>query len=404
MKTTLAILALLVAVAGYSQPFPAPPSVVFSSKDTNNRISVLVPGPGNQKGTYVTPTLADFFKDVVFSVSSNDFNVVDGTLYSKGLAGGGTYTVTNINLNPFFAANPAFYTTNNRVLLASVPSFYRGIINGGFDYDSGISPPSIPVVQISKDGGASWFNATSTNVPVLVSLYSTSGHHSGATNLTVTAFVNAEKQGTTNDVTGQTLLVSQTADSRSVVNVTGAGQIAATAASQWANSSAVATVNFGGHDLQASSEWRVTFTNSAVAWKYLGSDVLKLSGPILSNTPPAFLSISKAGTNMTFVIQSLQIPTVQWSPRLESPSWSDLPSQVANYVNSSWTVTGPAPAATNAFFRCYVSGLASAPATLTMNGIIKGDGSGITFTNAAGKKFSIVVNTSTNGFTFVAQP
>ena len=36
-------------------------------------------------------------------------------------------------------------------------------------------------------------------------------------------------------------------------------------------------------------------------------------------------------------------------------------------------------------------------------GIFTGNGSGLTFTNAAGKSFRLIVNSSTNGFSFVAQ-
>ncbi len=355
MRTFFATLFLsaLTALAGY---YPTP----------QNPGAVQVVGIESRNGglSYVS------LDGVVVNVNSNDFSVVDGTLFSKGLANGGTYTVTNINLNPFFTANPAFFVTNSRVILASVPSFYKGIVGGGFDNDGGLSPPMIPTVQLSKDGGANWFNATATNVPVLVSLYSTSGHHSGATNLTVTAFVNATAQGQTNDVTGQVLLVSQTVDSRSVVNVTGAGQIAASAASQWSAYSAVSAVDLGGHNLKFNPTWSVTFTNTTLRYTAGGTDIFTLTPGTTTGTAPVINTITLTTTNVTLAITAPSTPTVQTCPDLAAHNWVTLSGQTVTSVGGSWYVSAPLPAGTNAFFRAYCSANAGSGIAY-VNGILK---------------------------------
>lgn len=340
--------------------------------------SRIVTGTFDANGVFVASGQRpeDFLAGMVFNINTNDFTVINGELYSRGVGAGGTYVSLYTNLT---SVPGSFFTTNSRLILKAVPSFARANAVGGWENGGGITPPTFPTISISTDGGGSWINPTATNVPVLVSLYKNTGLAGGVSNVTVYSYVNSSVVGQTNDLTAQRTLVTQYSDLQSAVNVRGAGEIAAAAATLWANSPAVAAVNLAGHDLKVSESWNVVFTNSAVRFKFRGADVLTLTGAITTNDAPAFLSIAKIGTNLSFRIAGLSVPTVTYCTNIASPTWLSLPSQVAVEANGAWTVTAPVPTtAAQVFFRCSITGTASANAKAVFSAELHGNGIGLT--------------------------
>lgn len=380
--------------------FNGAPLVVPNFNSTNRIVAGTFDEGGNFEAVPVSP--ADYFNGMVFQVDSNGFAVLGGTLYNKGALNGGSYLSLDTNLVSLFQSFS--FTTNNRVIIGSVPSFKSAKTIGLWAAAPPMLPPAMPSLQISTDSGATWIAAKETPSPVLVSFYKSDSLAGGCTNLQVFSFINPAVYGQTNDLRNQFTQVTQFDDGSSVANVNGVKQLAAEATKLWANSVATADVNLGGHDLIATPDWRVTFTNSVVTWKYQGATVLSISPAIATNTAPSFASLSKSGTNLTFQIVAVSTPTVQWRPDLVTGTWLTLSNQTVTQIGGVYSVTAPAPSATNAFFRCSVTGLASAPAKMTFAGVMACEGSGIYFTNANGKKFTLIVNASTNGFTFVPSP
>lgn len=338
--------------------------------------SRVVVGQFDEFGVFTAQGVAtsDYFSGMVYSVSTNDFRVVDGVLYASGNGvEAGSYQSFTTNLTAFFNANHSYFTTNSRLVVASVPSYFKATMVGPWADAPPLTPATLPTIELSTNGGSTWFRAEQTTVPAVVSIYKGDSLAGGLTNLTVFSYINPNAVGSTNDYRQQTTLVTQTSAGESAVNVTGAHVIGATEAAKWANYSAVASVNLAGKDLVASVDWLFSFTNSQMRLKYRGADMLTLTGPVTTNDPPVMLTISKAGTNLTLTVQALSTPTVQYRTNLSAGAWATLPGQSAVESGGAWTVTAPVPnvTATEMFFRAYVTGGQASPGIVTLGGALK---------------------------------
>ena len=384
---------LLVPGIGGQPTFAATNAIIAGSIDDN----------GNFQASPVSP--ADYFSGVAYNLDSNSFAILGDTIYSKGLIGGGSVVVLQTNIAAKFASFS--FTTNSRLIIGVVPSYIKAVIGGQVSAATGANPPTQAFPQISRDGGATWLTATSSTSPVIVSLYNNSGNNDTATNVTVYGYVAPDNVGKTNDFGGQVVFADmKTGDVREIVNRAGAATIAANAAAQWASSPAVAPVNLNGYALTFNATWTAQPIGSALDF----GGVLKLTPKITSSGSNAYIAGFTVTSNLTFKIQAngSNTPSIFYCTNLISPSWSTL-TQSSNWTSGGYFfITAAKPAAAQSFFKATAT-VATNNAAVTVTGDLSatsftGSGVGLTFTNAAGKKFSLVVNASTNGFNFVAQP
>ena len=357
---------------------------------------------GNFNAQPVSPS--DFFSGIVVNLDSNSFSVINGTVYSKGLLDGGTFPSLSTNLVNLFAHFS--FATNTRVILGAVPSYKSAIVSGGFSSIGGMTPPTYPSVQISSDGGNTWVTPSPMTTPVLVSLYDGYGHADGYTNVIVNSFVNPNQIGATNDLTGQVIYVSGAANPNNPVPLNQANTIAASATTLWSQSAAVSTVNLNGNGVVMSADWSLVTSNQNLVFRADGSDVATFTPAITSNAPPVLLSIAANRTNVTFKILSANVPTIQWSQFTSGATpWTNLPAQSNWQSGGYWFVTAPTPVwggNISEVFRAAVNGTNTAPAKFTTHAQLFADS--FVLTNANGSRFTVSVNSTTNGLTFTPAP
>jgi len=368
--------------------------------------SEIVAGSFDAYGNFVAVGVNpdDYYNGVVFNLDTNSFSVIGGTVYSKGLLNGGTYPSMNTNLVSLFAHFS--FATNSRVILGAVPSYKSASFSGGFSSMGGMTPPTYPKLEISLDGGSSWVTPTPTTSPVLVSLYDGSGNVDGFTNVVVNSFVNPATQGQTNDLTGQVVYVSGATDGKSPVPLSQANAISASATTQWSRSPAVSTVNLNGNGVVMSADWSLVTSNQNLVFRADGSDVATFTPAINSNAPPVLLSIAANRTNVTFKILSANVPTIQWSQFTSGATpWTNLPAQSNWQSGGYWFVAAPTPVwggNISEVFRAEVNGTNTAPAKFTTHAQLFADS--LVLTNANGSRFTVSVNSTTNGLTFTPAP
>lgn len=345
---------------------------------------------------------AALLSGMVFGVDTNGFSVINGTLYSRGLGVGGTYPALVTNLASLFSHFS--FVTNNRVILGTVPSVATaqllGVTSGTEGGGGPPTPVAQPALQFSTDGGSTWSSQTKIASPCLVSIYDPSGYPGAATGLVVTAYVNTSIVGGTNDLQNQSLWVTQTADARSVVNVSGAASIAAAAAANWSIYPATSAVNLGGNPLVLSPAWTAADSGGNLIYSANGTTFLTLTPPVVAGAKPIIQTITKTGTNLTFKLTAATVPTIQVSTNLSPATFANLSGQT-NWQNGDfWFVSALCPQSDTAFFRASVAGTNTAAGIAAFAGKVTGN---FIFTNAAGAKFSLVVNSATNGFAFIPQ-
>jgi len=412
MRAFLAILLLSVTVRALafgilgnsSQPFTLLQSGLGGPAAFGDGNKILV-GTTASDGTFDAQPVnaSDYLNSVVYSLDPGGFATVGGVVYNKGSLNGGQYPSLNTNLTGIFSSFS--FLTNSRIIIGAVPSFKSSLLTGNFSGATGLTPPTGSVtVQISTDGGNTWNNSGGVTVPCLVSLYDSGAEADGATNLTVYSYVNPTVVGQTNDLTSQTLLVTSSTDPRSVCSVATAATSAAAAVPLWANSPAVNNVNLSGHSLIMSGDWTFnTVTESTLNLTGDGNIIASFNPGVVSGSKCVFQNLTKTGTNLTFQLSSPSTPTIQYETNLSASAWATLPSQSNWFAGGYYFVSAPALASvTNCFFRGSTVGSNSVPATVTIHAQLKADA--IIFTNAAGSRFSLTVNTATNGFVFTPMP
>jgi hypothetical protein len=316
-------------------------------------------------------SLSDYLAGIVTSLDSNSFLVVNGTLYSKGLLGGGSYVSLSTNANFVF-------TNGNRIVLGVVPSVQSFSLTA-YGYSSGpLTPPGpAPSLQYSQDGGNSWFDLTRvsdlTNA-ALISIYA-SDTNATASSAKVFSYVNPSAVGATYDLTQNPVLVTQTTNAASAVSVTGANIIAAAQAAKWAQYSASQPVNLAGNGETLNGTWTISTPTNALIFSANGSPVLTITAGAAYGTAPNMQSITLAGTNATFKLISPNPPTIQVETNLNTPgTWSTLASQSNWQSGGFWYVAATVNPATNCFFRAYCLGTSATPNKAIFNAQVNAGG------------------------------
>ncbi len=404
MKKTFSIFFLLVTVRAFALlgniggglsvgnfAFDGAPLTPDTFTSSNN----IVSGSFDEYGVFhaKSTTPQTYFGDIVYNIDPNSFTVIGGTLYSKGLANGGFYAsmVTNYP--------PDTFATNTTMLLGAVPSYF------GYDVylqttATGMTlPQGGAYVMASSDGGATWFSHP-TNVPCLVELMDSTGRNDYSTNVVIYSYVNPSQVGSTNDYSTSTIFVAPATDNRSPVTLSQAGTIAAAAVPGWANSPAVATVNLAGKSLVLDNVWNVTTKNGQMIWTANVGTFATFTPGITAGARSVINSISLSGTNLTFQVTAATVPTMQYVTNMTSTSWTTLPDQTNWQSGGFWWVMAPTDPTQNRFFRSVTSGTNTTAATLVFNAQLS---STFIFTNALGARFSLQVNSTTNGFVFIPQ-
>ena len=349
---------------------------------------------------------SDFFADVVHTLDTNSFSVINGVVYSKGLLNGGTFPALNTNLAGIFAHFS--FATNSRVIIAAVPSFKSASLAGGFSSQGGMTPPTYPSLQISTDGGATWQTGSPQTVPTLVSLYDASGNVDGFTNLIVNSFVNPSVIGGTNDLTSQTVLVTTTADGRSAVSVTTAGGIASSAAAQWATHPATADVNLNGFAIVHSSRFKTVTRTADLAIQADGADFETFTPAITGGAAPFINQISVVDkTNLIFKVSASESPGFRYliTAPTAAVTWTNL-TLTTNWQSGGYYFAGATMPITGGnvacLFEASVSGTNTAAAKINAHAQFFADR--LILTNASGSRFSVSVNAATNGLVFTPAP
>jgi len=368
---------------------------------TNSILVGAVDAAGNFQAMPENP--ATLLGGIVYGVDTNGFSVINGTLYSRGLGVGGTYPAMVTNLTSLF--QKFSFVTNNRVILGTVPSVASaqllGVTGGNESTNGPPAPIAMPGLQFSKDGGYTWLSPSQITVPCLVSIYDPSGYAGKATGAVVTAYVNTSIIGGTNDVQNCSLFVTQTGDARSVVNVGGAATIAASAAANWSIYPATAAVNLGGNPLVISPAWTAADSGGNLIYSANGTTFLTFTPPVVAGAKPVIQTITKTGTNLTFKVSAVTVPTIQVETNLMPSAFANMAGQTNWQSGGFWYVSALCPQSDTAFFRAAVAGTNTVAGGAAFAGNVTGN---FIFTNAAGAKFSLLVNNSTNGFVFQPQP
>jgi hypothetical protein len=345
--------------------------------------------------------LSDYLSPIVYTLDTNGFSSIGGTIYNNALLGGGSVTVLNTNLS---AIPGTYFSTNSRLIIAAVPSVKSIKLYGQYNVPAasdGPTPPApMPVIQMSSDAGATWQNVAPINTPVLLSLYeSGSVTSAGASNLVVTAYANPSAVGATYDLAGAILKLDQTSDGRSAVNVSGATTIGAQQAALWSQYSATAPVTLNGNPLNM-GVWQFSTVSNALVVSASGQTIFTLTSGSASGTLPLIQTLTLSGSNAVFKLTSPNVPTIQVETNLSPSTWSTLANQSNWQSGGFWYVAGAVNPGTNCFFRAYCAGTNAIPNKAIFSAQVTGN---VIFTNANGSKFALVVNASTNGFTFVPQ-
>ena len=356
-------------------------------------------GSGTFNGVPVAPS--DFLNGMIFNVDSNSFAVINGTIYSKGLANGGSYVslVTNYT-SAVFAATNVFY-------VGIVPSYFGYSLQGDYQtHAAGTIPPfpAYSTVLVSADGGATW-TGNFTNVPCIVEITNAVGVNDNCSNLVIYSYVNPAQVNATNDYTTAVLYVNSAADSRSPVTLAQAQAMAAASsvagAAAWANYPATSAVNFNGKPVSFNGTWTIIESNQTLIVQANLRNLLTITPGGSAGQPSIINTLSIVGTNLTFNISASSVPTIYYNTNLTvTNGWAVLPAQT-NWVSGGyWLVSAPEITPGICFFKSATAGTNTTAATMTIAANVQ---AGFIFTNAAGAKFSLVVNSSTNGFNFVPQ-
>ena len=359
--------------------------------------SKLVVGSFDASGNFQSLGVSaqQYFSSIVFGIDPNSFAVIGNTLYSKGLVNGGSYPSMVTNWTA------AQFVSTNLVILGAIPSYYGASISGltntaGID----ITHAGNASVVVSADGGATW-KSNPTNAPCLVALSDMVGAMDSATNVTIYSYVNPAVLGQTNDTTDQILFVRTATDGRQPVTLSQANSIAASTPATWSQFPATSAVNFNGKAQVLDGTWTVTTSNGQLIWTANLVNVATITPGISSGSPPVTDSISVSGGNVTFQINASSAPSVYYVTNLTVTNYTIVPSQTNWQSGGFWFVSAPLPLTNNAvFFKSATAGTNTAAAVVAFNANVTGN---FIFTNAAGAKFSLVVNSSTNGFNFVPQ-
>jgi len=367
--------------------------------DANQILVGTTAADGSFAAQSVSPN--NYFSSIVFGIDPNSFSVIGNTLYSKGLANGGSYPsmVTNYT--------SAVFASTNRFILGTVPSFF-GYSLSGADYQTYLPDtiptfPSYPTILVSADGGSTW-SGNFTNVPCIVELTNSIRANDNCSNLVIYSYVNPAQYNATNDYTTATIFVNTAGDNRSPVPKSQAQTIAASAAatavSGWSQSPAVSSVNLAGKPLVFNGTWSVTQSNQTMIWQANYQNVMTLTPGVTAGGQSIIEQLTIAGTTLTFQVAASSVPTMQYAFSLPATNWTTLPSQTNWQGGGYWYVSAPAVTNGSCFFRASTAGTNSTAANMTINAKLL---STFIFTNAAGAKFSLTVNSSTNGFIFTPQ-
>ena len=329
--------------------------------------SLVVGKTDTSSGDYLAQPVspADFFKGIVFGIDTNSFTVINGTLYGKATAGGGSYPaiMTNYDASTFAATN--------FIYLGNVPSFYGWAHSGYTNATINIGMAVGAVVVASADGGATW-TANATNVPCVIALTNLVGATDNATNVTVLAYVNPAAIGATNDRTDQVEFVAPAVDPKSPVTLSQMQAGDASAAANWATFPASSDVDLSGRGLKFGGTWKVWTSNRVMIATANLVDVWTVTPGISTNGNAPILVSLTAGGYYTFEVSADSTPTIYYSKTLPNTnSWPVLPSQTNSFSGGYWYVT--APILTNAapYFRAAIAGTNATAAVLNFNGGIK---------------------------------
>ena len=329
--------------------------------------SIVVGKTDTSSGDYVAQPVApaDFFKGLVFGVDSNSFAVLNGTLYSKAVAGGGSYPaiVTNYDATAFAATN--------FIYLGNVPSFYGWTHSGYTNATIDIGMAAGAQVVASADGGTTW-TQNPTNVPCVIALTNNVGATDNATNVTVLAYVNPAAIGATNDRTDQVEFVAPAVDPKSPVTLSQMQAGDATAAANWATFPASSDVDLSGRGLKFGGTWKVWTSNGVMIATANLVDVWTVTPGISTNgNAPTLVSLT-VGSYYTFKVSADSSPTIYYSTNLPNTnSWPVLPSQTNSFSAGYWFVTAPLLTNAAAYFRAAIAGTNGTAAVLNFNGNVK---------------------------------
>jgi hypothetical protein len=341
--------------------------------------------------------LSDYLSPIVYTLDTNGFSSINGTIYNKAVIGGGAVVILQTNLTWI---PTSYFQTNTRVIICSVPSLKTAQLQSPFANSGTMAPPSNPVLQMSSDAGATWQNVAPTTTPVLLSLYDPNPMQTaGAAGLTVTSWINVAAVGSTNDFAGTTVLLDQSANGRSAVNVAGANTIGAQQAALWSQYPATAPVTLNGNPLNM-GVWQFSTVSNALVVSASGQTIFTLTSGSASGTLPLIQTLTLSGSNAVFKLTSPNVPTIQVETNLSPSTWSTLANQSNWQSGGFWYVAGAVNPSTNCFFRAYCAGTNAIPNKAIFSAQVTGN---VIFTNANGSKFALVVNAATNGFTFVPQ-
>jgi len=360
-------------------------------------------GGGTATGFYDANGNFQYFSQVATALDTNGFNVINGTVYNSALLSGGSVQLINESLTNY---SSVYFSTNSRLILASVQSLKYAQLDGAWNVSAAaaLAPPApLPVLQMSTDGGNSWTSIHSTNTPALLSLYEAGSVTSaGASNLLVIGYSNPNAIGASYDFSGQFVELDNTIlDNRTAVNVFTAHGIGATEAAKWAGYPAASPVNFAGQNVTYSGAWSQITASNSIVWNAYGLPAASFTAGAIYGSAPFITSLTISNAVATFKLLASSVPTMWVKTNLLDVSWTSLANQSNWNAGGYWWVSAPInPALTNCFFRASIAGTNTVPNKFNFNGQITGQ---FIFTNAAGSKFALVVNSTTNGFAFVPQ-
>jgi hypothetical protein len=347
--------------------------------------------------TIVESPASTYFNGIVYNLDPNSFSVVGNTVYSKSLLNGGVYA------SLMASYSPTNFAATNVIILGTVPSFFNADLSQQTNNATGLVLPTSAVAAISTDGGNTWLQNVATNVPCLVGLIDSVGANDGDPAVTIYSYQNPAAAGATNDLTLNTVYVAAASNPSSPVPLAQAQTIAQSYVYQWANYPAIAPLNLNGQPIVESGVWKESTSSNALIWTANFNNIMTFTASQTAGSRPFINGVTLAGTNVTLQVSCTTVPTIQYTAALSNVTnlWTTLPNQ--NSVNSGgyWYVTAPQISATNCFFRAAVSGTNTTSALMVIHAQVQPDA--LIFTNAAGSRFALTVNSTTNGFTFTPQ-